>query len=176
MGSDIHLFVEYHTGDKTFESLTEGEFNLPRCYGFFNAISGVRAAYKKKPLFYPKGLPEDVTKQAYSSYMCWIEKPPPHYDFGIKKICTLEEAIRYSEYEEEELRSNIENGKLMKMPFPEYHSASWLTYEDLTAALEHYDIEISEYPAEYQVIVNMVGTLNKASKESSARIVFWFDS
>lgn len=68
MGTDIHIFVENKHGRNRKRYHFMRSFDGDRIYGIFSALAGVNMR-EIKPLFKPRGLPDDVTNIVYKQYI-----------------------------------------------------------------------------------------------------------
>jgi len=55
---------------------------------------------------------------------------------------------------------------------PDAHTASWLSHEELWAALAHHDIDPGDLHPTYQALLAVLSAL----AELNPRVVFWFDN
>ncbi len=163
VGCDIHLFVEYEENGY-LASLSAGEIDLPRDYRVFGAVAGLRG--DKAPLFPPRGIPS-ISDAASRAYWFQIVENPQSDRF--QSEVTLAEAERYVL----EGRSVMwEQGAFQYVSDPDAHTASWLSYDELRAALAHHDIDPAILAAAYQALFAAL----EALKDLKPRVVFWFDN
>lgn len=101
MATDIHIYVENIYGKKRKEYRFMRYFHGDRIYGIFDALAG---AYIEeiKPLFKPRGLPEDVSNEVYKEYIDGIG------DWHHVSWLTTQEFKENLLYAEQELRASCE--------------------------------------------------------------------
>lgn len=66
MGTDIRFHVEYHERKKKRYKHANMDIALERPYLLFDLLGGGRGG--RNPLYYPRGLPGDVTDETYKEY------------------------------------------------------------------------------------------------------------
>ncbi len=74
MATDIHIHVEYlrrKKGKKPCWIDSGEEFDRERLYGVFGIMAGVRSDIM--PLYPPRGLPDDITRETYKHYKDYEE-------------------------------------------------------------------------------------------------------
>ncbi len=73
MGTDIHIHVEYQScrkGKKPQWIHSREKFTGDRIYAVFSVLAGVYDYIK--PLYPPRGLPDDITLITYKDYKDWL--------------------------------------------------------------------------------------------------------
>ncbi|XXX78715.1 hypothetical protein WMF30_08055 [Sorangium sp. So ce134] len=180
MGCDIHIFVEYGTDRGAFEALSDGAFLLPPDYDLFAALAGVRAEPGFVPFQVPRGLPHDVSQHVASRYFVPVLEDDRAGAWGIGEHFTPRLAAQL-----------VESGASRWLPagvtvpllpsthgyivHPDWHSASWLTADELRRALEHARFRLDASSDEFQLLFQYVSAA-AAKKGPSTRVVFWFDN
>jgi len=195
MGTDIHLFAEYDTGNirglgqkssslpqavaepfavaKNIKSIAEGEFFIPRDYALFDALAGVRHNNEKPPpLIPPRGFPIfaslDVTR-AYFSYVC-DDGEPPLEDHDVTRF----DADKYVARGASIYRDHPSKPRGW-VSEPDWHTPSWLFLHEIEAALRQHDSQFSRTSIEFQAVSDLLFSLEKHYPKRT-RIVFWFDN
>lgn len=177
MGCDIHAYVEYSKNGKHWRNLTDNAGS--RNYVMFGVLAGVRVADAK--LFDPKGMPEgELSFTTAGDY--WLNVAPesnPDWADG-DGWTSLENARRWVEsgYSVPDYRDET----LKRVSGPDWHSHSWLTTDELAAAIEHYRTVVGNYwpeeggraPTEWVAILAAMRAIE--SNGETARVVFWFDN
>lgn len=177
MGCDIHVYVEYSKDGKYWKSLTDNAGS--RNYVMFGVLAGVRADEYK--LYDPKGLPDgELSYVTYGAH--WLNvAPDEHPDWagtdGWTSKANAERWVKngYSEAE-------IVDGKLKRVSNPDGHSHSWLSTEELSAALDKYrsiiggvwPTEAGTVPTEWAAILGAMQAIE--ANGETARVIFWFDN
>lgn len=176
MGCDIHPYL-----DRAYISLYDGKkratniarLSIDRNYGLFAAIADVRNSYNIE-VFIPKGLPADVSYIVEGEYTLYVV--PNNTQAGMfgedEGTCSLEQAKRWG--------SKWWRGNKHKVKHPDYHSASWLTTEELETAyhryLRHFEdkAEPNNKIPEIEALIGAMIVIDNIGDE--ARFIFWFDN
>jgi hypothetical protein len=185
MGCDIHFYLEYQNlNNSDFWNSWGERFGMGRNYELFDLLAGVR--YQLTPVVQPRGYPENASWETNRDYYFWIaDKPDP-----TSRKVTLHQAASWG--------TKIlytKDGKPKKCVDPDWHTASWLTYDELMTAVvlaegvhrtwikndktnpnlnELYKKELNQYMIEYKVMLSTMETFEKAGYKT--RAVFWFDN
>ncbi len=180
MGCDIHLLIEYDekgvtpfSENENIESFSDGEIYVSRNYFVFNAMAGVRGDGLQEPIIAAKGFPEKSSHEAIKSYYSYV------VDEG-EKIFSEEHELRenadeyvakgYSHYRDHHLK---EKGWVS---CPDWHSASWLTYQELMNVINVEYIDYEYFPKELNVVISALESIEKNFGKNRSRVVFWFDN
>lgn len=177
MGCDVHIYVEYSENGKYWKNLTNNAGS--RNYVMFGVLAGVRVSDAK--LFDPKGMPEGgigyVTACDY-----WLNVAPEnHPEWADGDGWTSPENARRWVESGSSVPDYLD-GTLKRVSGPDWYSHSWLTTDELAAALEHYRGVVGTYwpgeggtaPTEWVAILAAMRAIE--GNGESARVVFWFDS
>jgi hypothetical protein len=180
MGSDIHIFAEYRGARSPYNALADGEFSVGRDYEMFAALAGVRAQPDWSPLVGPRGLPVDVSQAAISRYFLPVVGKETAVAWGIGEHCEPAEAERFiasgkSVWWAAPMTSPLLPSTNGHISNPDWHSASWLTLEEVDRALEYAGHPLEACPDEFQLLlVYLRAVAQRFGTET--RIVFWFDN
>lgn len=181
MGCDIHTYVEYSTfttreGEDYWKNLTKNGGS--RDYLLFGVLAGVRVPDVK--LFDPKGMPEgDYGWQTNEDYWTLIA-PPSHPEWAEEDddYCSLDKALEWRKHGS--VIQFDKDGNPRRVSGPDWHSHSWLTTDELTKALEHYEAVKAKYSPSPELSPEWPAMLAamRAFEERGAktRLVFWFDN
>jgi hypothetical protein len=198
MGSDIHLMVEYDDSKrkrpwrlaglpdrichpapfadtKYIRAFAEGELLIPRHYALFEALAGVRADEGFVPLIAPRGFPEIASRDVINRFFYYVLD-------GVEGV----EAPRERDIPREEAESYVARGVSFyrdhprkprgEVSNPEWHTLSWLTLGEATAALAHAKLDPADTPDEFQLTLDLLRGLERFFGVGRARVVFWFDN
>ncbi len=196
MGCDIHLMVEYdwvstagpsgsaadpcHVAmpfgpDAEPYALSYGVFDIARNYALFAALAGVRNAGGVPPLFPARGIPSNCSGVVFHRFHLHVqdrgndERP---WSRGIWR---------------DEAKALIDRGKAVSLGVrksgdpeaitdPAYHSASWLTRDEIVRCLRHADFDPAELCVGFRIVLDALRTLDAEYGAGHSRIVFAFDS
>jgi hypothetical protein len=180
MGADIHLYVEYDDGNNEPFSIVDdirgyssGDFLIPRDYHLFAVLAGVRSYDKITPRYEPRGIPEIASPDIINAYYINILDDENE---------RLEEADVSREQAEEWLSSglsHIRDSWIKKIGFvsnPEYHTPSWLYRDEIIKSFDDTYYKLQDMPYEFQVIVELLESLERYFGKNRVRVVFWFDN
>lgn len=169
MGCDIHMYVEYKRKDQEHYCNFGGRINPGRNYYLFGLLcKGIRSDLNEG--LPEKGLPDKLAWASRSDSQLYITDAGEADD-----ECSRENAERWvangsSTYTDEEKKS---------VTHPDWHSHSWVTYEEFK---QQYDIfnakrqeEGSTYTEpEYDALLAALKSFHDEGYDT--RIVFWFDN
>lgn len=197
MGCDIHAYIDYSFKDFDGEERAIGfaKVHIPRSYGMFTVMAGVRAYGAEVQQFEPKGLPDKVSYHVEDGYTLFVvdsktEEPG---------FCSREEADRYLKY-----GSKYWGDDEARVTHPDMHTPSWLTTDELKLAYKRFreyyiqsvlpvfnkgmdedeinkefdrvrglEEPVSPIP-EVEAAIGAMEALDKMGNQ--ARLVFWFDN
>lgn len=191
MGCDIHgPWLERYVDDVPNPRWdTVAEFDVSRNYVLFGALTGGEVRYDEGTFTgpKPKGFPLDADWNAADEYYLFFVEDASDGGDDID----IEDAYRYVDeygckFVKRDWRSATlhdfipENTKTGYVTHPDWHSASWLTYEELAKALEEYDIEAARHPGynsaftHAHIALGAMKVLHDAGVKT--RLVFYFDN
>jgi len=157
MGCDIHTYLEVkHAEGDTWDC--EVLIDLGRDYTLFGYLADVRAAVKGG--FTPKGVPKDLSWRTESYY--GIAVTDGDLSYGVPEK-SAEDWVKRGDSVWLTTR-----GTHRRVSSPDWHSASWLTADELKQVLDKYDH--STLKATYHMMKSF------EEEGHSARLVFWFDN
>lgn len=178
MGADIHAYVEYElfsTEQGPYWANLTSNFGS-RNYYLFGLLAEVRG--DGPALFKPRGIPEGrlgwETSDAY-----WTRVSDKYADHdGFTSNENAERWVR----EGYSVAEKNEDGSLIRVSGPDWHSHSWLTAEELGKVLDHYAANVQsvwvdqkpEAPVEWRALLAAMREFENAGK--AVRVVFWFDN
>lgn len=192
MGTDIHAFVEHcHAqGGEPFSdpdriySFNAGEFRISQDYDLFNALGDGRnysldeAARDQPALFSPRGLPQHISEEVANRYYHFVD----NRGFTITTWPALPTVTR-QEAEQWVAENRAQYGKslrstreIRRVSHPYWHSASWLTLQEIYQSLDSYNIQFDQLPLEFQIVVDIMKQFEQELGQGKTRLVFWFDS
>jgi hypothetical protein len=131
VGCDAHGFLESRRTDRdhwwSFATLV-----LSRNYTLFAALTGTRAAeYDPPPPFPPRGVPHDLGWVAEGKYWLRITDKAEQAEWdGVIDTETAERYLRYGSVHHPTKPALISN--------PDYHTATWLSANELEVVHRHY--------------------------------------
>jgi hypothetical protein len=140
MGCDIHAYIDYDDfktkdGD-WFVSCFAEDVRLGRNYTLFTLMAGVRHDPRTdtyNPLFEPKGLPDRTSHSVDWAYSLHITTNKDLYDS--ESFCSPEDAQRWVD----KGYSRWLNAKHDAVSHPDWHSASFLTVDELERVVEAFE-------------------------------------
>lgn len=178
MGADIHLYVEYINKERKASDIAKGKkpywycfgskFNLGRDYTMFGLLAGVRS--DKEGVFPRKGIPDDVGYYAETDNQLYITETGSGNENV--SITNAESWVK------QRLSRYVKNseGKDTWVTHPDWHSHSWLTYDEFALVLKKYRSKEGYSAIEYRAVLAAMKTLQSTDKKNEVRIVFWFDN
>lgn len=197
MGCDIHFFVERRDSSMYGDNRWSGiEMDIPRDYGLFKVLASVRASrIEDQPeMFQPRGMPRDISSVTKEQYLMLVTDDGDPGE-GCSRQCAERLIAQGStEYWDERKRFVI---------CADWHSASWLTLEELRTAYQRYleyykecvlpqlrtGMSEDELFAECKRVQGMMQSVSRIPEVESAiaymermsefrevRAVFWFDN
>lgn len=189
MGCDIHLYMEYKNPTNTWSKRWSNfgkRIYVGRNYYMFGLMAGVRGS--QNPIAAPRGIPDDIDFYTAEDFYYSIEDTNGYNDDGQRTI-TLENAQRWGTKIELD-----DKGVPYRIANPDWHTPSWLTFDELTSALlladlayernmydnsdprikELHQTEAPTFLLEYKALSASMETFENAGYNT--RIVFWFDN
>lgn len=181
MGTDIHAFVEFDISqDEPFSvaenvrSLSSAELFLRRDYKLFDLLAGGRACVDGrtwfKPMFPPRGLPMNCTREVVRRYGVTIDA-----NCNLSQCCIPVPEIprsRIADFlEKAKPLSEVDGSQLFENQ--NWRNPSWLLLCELKDILAG-NAEIK--PSTFLAILAAMETLESEYGEHRTRLVFWFDN
>lgn len=183
MGCDIHTYVEYGQPDadgtvKHWLGFTKNGGR--RDYLMFGILAGVRIRDAK--MFEPRGIPENLSFNAGDDY--WLSVAPlsnPEWA-DQEDWVSQESAARWVKEGSSVEGYRRADGSLGQVSGPDWHSHSWMTADELQAALDRYPSEMvarwgqegGEPDPEWAAMLAAMRVFEQ--RGYAARLVFWFDN
>jgi hypothetical protein len=163
MGCDIHAYIELR--NKEFSSVWRNfgsRFSLPRHYGVFARLAGVRAEVHSEQIVPRRGMPDDAAFLTVEDNELTIINDPAHKDY-----CDGHHV--YDEIAEKWVASGAskKTGK-DRITHPDWHSHTWVTPAEFAKA-----IRTQHVASEYKAFLSAMRSLEKDGNE--VRAVIWFD-
>jgi hypothetical protein len=59
---------------------------------------------------------------------------------------------------------------------PNWHTASYLSLEEIRRSLQHHSIDLSSTPLQFHAVIAAMEALERGFGAGRTRIVFWFDN
>ena len=176
MGCDIHLHLEYLHPSWGIEPVIANTFSVDRDYGLFAVLAGVRNYNDLPVLVPPRGVPDDVSFRIHEQFYAEIV-PDDAHDWQknlMHEWCYESDAKNYVE----KYGSHIKEfeGGIRYVSNPDWHSASYLTREEVIEVCRHSQYDLAKSPVEFQIVMDFMKSLDERFGESVSRIVFWFDN
>lgn len=192
MGCDIHLYMEYKNPENTWSKRWDNfgkRISVGRDYYLFGLMAGVRGG--AKPIAAPRGIPNDIDYYTAQDYY-WFIGDTNETDTDGSRFITLKDAERWGTTIELD-----DKGNPYRIPDPDLHSASWLTFGEYTSALalaelayykdcspdnpnmiqavrDLYLKEAHKYLILHKAVAASMSTLENIGYKT--RVVFWFDN
>ena len=170
MGCDIHCFVEHKRKDQNRWECFVGPVNPGRNYRVFAKLAGVRVDYYDSTVYpNPKGLPKDVSWTVDRHSWLYVADNPAdsrHEGFCLREHADLWVNGGLSKYNED--KSKVSN--------PDWHSHSWATQEELSAAIKKSSRDKYSYGvnSEWTVLNSIMKEFKRLGED--VRLVYWFDN
>jgi len=166
MGCDIHAHLELVDQP----ALHVARFQMPRNYGLFSLLAGVRYDPQEMPGFDPlyesRGLPPGISAAVFEACTYAIDDELAALE--VDGYCSRDAAERW-----------IGNGNAAYcdpsqecVTDPDWHSASWLTGKELEAIHKRYQQLTGERDAWLDAIIGAMHAFTKHQRQN--RLVFWF--
>lgn len=185
MGCDIHgPYLEQMLCNSDGEVVWNfvAKFDLSRNYFLFSLLANVRSYGDKDGGFEPKGMPLDIsyqTKEDYTLFVCDKEEEPIHEE-GYASNVNAERWVREGS---SFVWQRDEDGKILRISGPDWHSANWLSSEELSIVLKKFvkgmkdDGYAPEKSENYRHLKGMLSCMKELEKIGGpCRIVFYFDN
>lgn len=178
MGTDIHLYMEYsQKNDKRSDKYWAnfgGRFSMGRDYELFGIIAGLRTTEDTKhiPL---RGVPENMGYETREDW--WLYIVADDDESKESREARFSDAMRWAGIDDDKCkpgRSAIkvdDKGIPTYVQHPDWHSATWLTVEELEVYLWRKN-ELMD--ARYKAILAAANSF--IASEYDVRFVLWFDN
>lgn len=172
MGCDIHAYVEVvqKIEGREKDYVREIAHIYPgRNYIMFGALAGVR--FDEIPHIAPRGVPVDTDCSDYWLYV----KDECADNEGCTSVINADKWVK-SGYSIEHPENTP---TYRRVSDPDWHSASWLTAEELEKAIAEYDTFCKKNPSPYYDSADADkyrGILAMIKAIPGSRLVFWFDN
>jgi hypothetical protein len=137
-----------------------------RAYGMFELLAGVRSYNGIKPLYPPRGIPDDIGWSTQDEYTLRVTDAL----CDCEGVCTLEQADEWVNSG----NSAWYPGSSARITHPDWHTPSWLTADELGEVVSRYIEIYGNVPIYYSGIHAMMAKMNEHCVET--RFVFWFDN
>lgn len=165
MGCDIHAFIEWRSKTSVHWRPFSAQLCLGRHYGVFGRMAGVRSSHPDS--FLPRGIPNDLAYEADDEWWLYITDD----ETTDEHTCTRQQARLWHEHGRK-YKANHE-GVATWVEHPDWHTPSWLTYDEFRKAAIDLPGDWSNDP-DYAAAGAAMAELERHGMET--RIVFWFDN
>lgn len=173
MGCDIHAYVEY-VAFKTHDDRDYWTCLITnaggRDYQMFSLLADCgRGGHR--PVFANRGFPEgEVSHSVKGDYYLLVDDASKECE----GYCSTENADAWVQrYSSTEMFEG--NGQYRYVSGPDWHSASWLTCDELAQVISHYMTDVDGvYDVEWDAILAAMRALEDRGHKT--RLVFWFDN
>jgi hypothetical protein len=197
MGCDIHLMVEYDTAsvrrqwghslsdqrrpvtpfgpDARLLPLSRAPIDMDPHYGLFAALAGVRADEDFAPLIAPRGIPSNCCGEVFAAFHLFVQDRGEDDCLWERGIWRDQAAAMIERGASVVSERSLRNG-CFAITDPEFHSASWLTRDEIVRCLRHADFDPAELCVGFRIVLDALRTLDAEYGAGHSRIVFAFDS
>jgi hypothetical protein len=148
-----------------------GEAKIARDYNLFSALAFGEGGLTDNMPYPPRGLPHDHSLRV--SEMFFVEAD---------EITGTEAEIGSDEeFQPEKIASAWGDWALEQfktyglLPGHDWHTPSWLNFNELKEALTHAGLKIEEQSPEFRAACAAMKVLSEAYNAEKVRLVFWFD-
>jgi hypothetical protein len=163
LGCDIHAVIEY---ENEFGFVTDfGKLSLSRDDKLFTFLALGEGGLVNELLFPPRGLPADCSLQIRLDFFVPADEAFENFLFE-------DEEFNIDDLEEWEKREYLENQLLRNIDF---HSPSWLNFQELNQILNHYNFKTESLSADWQAAFSAMEKLSDKRGAENVRLVFWFE-
>lgn len=161
MGCDIHCYMEFK---KVGSNYRDGwpRINPGRHYELFGKLAGVRS--NEPAIIEPRGIPDDLSSYAKSDWYLFIDDSVSALD----GFCSSAQAALWSDHGKKIIDHN---GAPYKIEHPDWHTPSWVSADELEAAMMACSYDVSD---EYYAFLAAMRVFEARGNE--VRMVFWFDN
>jgi hypothetical protein len=169
MGCDIHAVIEYQGPASGWSDF--GEIMVPRDYDLFSALAFGEGGITDGLLYPPRGIPTDHGFKASQFFYL------PSEDSIESSVGGNEE----SAFQPEELAKTWGDWAVQEylswgvLPIVDFHTPSWLNFNELLEALEHRGLRLDKLSPGFRAVVAAMRVLAKTHAPEKVRLVFWFD-
>ena len=207
---DIHAFIEvdYSTKREPFQSAEEikainaGEFLFWQDVTVFNALGDVHQYHfpcdetVQRALIAPRGIPHQLSRDVLNRYSYVILEKGDVDEFNEQLSVSSPVLGAVSPQQADQWvkddfscylpgRAQRYQGKFRiadkRVSAPDWHSASWLTLNEIIASLQAHGIILENYISSTKrpqlgMLVDLMQQLEKQIGTERTRLVFWFDN
>lgn len=164
MGCDIHCYVEFKSAtNKHWQSFGE-RINPGRNYDLFGLLANVRSYGSDVAMFSPRGFPENPGFMSRHDYFLWVGDQDAHNQVNKKNVKSYLQTFP-------NLLTIKRDGQIVAIANPAWHSASWLTFEELEQVTDRADKD--NVWLEWLALLAAMRELRNHGQD--VRLVFWFD-
>ena len=168
MGCDIHAVIECQKHGSNWDF---AEVSIARDYQLFAAIAFGDGGITDNLPYPPRGLPPDHSSRV--SDLFFIEADE------LKKIeAGIDGEEEFQPGEIAKAWGDWAVAQYLKhriLPGPDWHTPSWLRFNELEAALKHAGLKLEEQSPEFRAVIASMQVLSDAYGDDKVRLVFWFD-
>jgi hypothetical protein len=168
MGIDIHAHIEFVTPSGDVDWFAQ--VGIPRDHSLFAALAGVRYQADGTPLYPPRGLPNPcsdvVTREFYLAVSDRDDARLPTFRHVSRSVAERWVAEGTSQY--------VFGGRMIVDR--ELHTPSWLTLEEIEAALRHAKVDVPGVSPWFAATMAAMREFDLRSGSCVSRLVFWFDN
>lgn len=159
MGCDIHAYIESQPHKETSPEYwwKNADLYITRNYAMFGFLAGVRS--NDNPLFAPRGW--DKNSSTKFEYCLYVEDGDPDGDGN----CSSERAEHWVS------RGDSERIDEKWVTHPDWHTASWLTADELEKVVQAYREKYPQYDCN-----EWLGYVELMKRIPESRFTFWFDN
>jgi len=175
MGCDIHCYIEYKRPEPEGWSPFGGRLNPGRHYGVFAKLAGVRnhPEWGIVPIAEPRGLPEGLAYEADGDSKLFVLDRDEVESEGCVSTANAERWVAQGSSK----FIDGHNGPKTAVTHPDWHSHSWVTLDELVAALGDPKVGLTADSWSRPGYKALVGAMHALRDEGcEVRLVFWFDN
>jgi hypothetical protein len=166
MGCDIHAHLEIVEQPP----LHVARFEMPRNYGLFSLLAGVRYNPHElrgyEPAFAPRGFPSDISTTVFEACTYVIDDELAALE--VDGYCSREAAQRWINHGD----ATYCDSSQVRVTDPDRHSSSWLTCEELETIAMRYQQLAGERDAWIDAIIGAMHAF--LAHQRTSRLLFWF--
>ena len=176
MGCDIHLHLEYRHHKQFFTPVISSDFFVSQDYRLFAVLAGVRNRDRAPVRFAPRSLPDDVSQDILKRFfMRVIPDNAKDWQKNLSQAwCYESEVKKY--VEQYNCLVKEYDGVPHYVSEPDWHNPSYLTRHEIIEACQYSGYDLSQAPAEFQIVVDFMKLIDDRFGHDVSRIVFWFDN
>jgi hypothetical protein len=177
MGCDIHAVIDYEDECGSICPFVDGQFWIPRDYGLFAALAGVRAEPGEQPLYEPRGLPPRFSDAAQRLLFHVVVDEDDQIPNWLKDADSVSraEAEKWVRQGDSFYHDSAAKPRGL-VSDPGRHTPSWLNVLEVEAALTHLGLKLEDRSAAFRAVVAAMHALSREYGLEKVRLVFCFDS